>query len=146
MLDYIHTKSHALLCRIYTVVKESPGFDLQIVPSRLKDGLQSLQSQRPAMTPHLPFSDIGPAFTDSFTVFTLENSQRSSSSLVYNCVCSFKCEAENVSLGASSVVPWHTVGAVHLRKGHLSILSGLMDVESGSDSCRDISDLLKESS
>lgn len=122
MFDYIHIKIHALLCRNFFSYKSSftlllkkeirknPGFDLKIVPSRLKEGLQSLQRKshrvkRPAVTPHLPFSDIGPAFTDSFTVFTLENSQRSSCSLVYNCVCSFKCEAENVSLGASSVVP-----------------------------------------
>lgn len=77
---------------------------------------------RPIMTSHLPFSDMNPAHAES-CVFTLDNSQRSSCILVYNCVCSFKCE--NVSLCASSTVPWHTGGAVHHRKGHSSYLTGL---------------------
>lgn len=54
-------------------------------------------------------------------IFALETSQRLSHTLVYNCVCSFKCEAENVSFCPSSAAPRHTVRAVHLRKGRSSI-------------------------
>lgn len=71
---------------------------------RLREGRRSLQRKIhrvmcPVMTEpsHLPFSDINPAHIQG-CVFTLENGQRSSSPLLYNCVCSFKCEAENVSL------------------------------------------------
>lgn len=71
---------------------------------RLREGRRSLQRKVhqvmcPVMTEpsHLPFSDINPAHIQG-CVFTLENGQRSSSPLLYNCVCSFKCEAENVSL------------------------------------------------
>lgn len=90
-------------------------------------------------------SDIRPPLTENH-VFTLELSQCSSRTLMFNCVCPSECKAGNVSSAARSAVRWHTVGAVHLWKGHPSVLSGLMDVESGSDSFKDVSDLLRESS
>lgn len=63
---------------------------------------------------HLHFSDINPAHIQG-SVCNLESGQRSSSAPVYN-------QAENVSLCAPSTDPWPTVGAIHLWKGHLSVM------------------------
>lgn len=63
---------------------------------------------------HLHFSDINPAHIQG-SVCNLESGQRSSSPPLYN-------QAENVSLCAPSTDPWPTVGAIHLWKGHLSVM------------------------
>lgn len=87
---------------------------------RLREGHRYLQRKiqrviRLVMTErwHLPFSDINTAQFEG-CIFTLEKSQCLSCLHLYNCVCSFKCEAENVSLCAPSTVRWHTMWAIHL--------------------------------
>lgn len=85
---------------------------------------------------HLPFSDINPAHIEG-CVFTLENSQCSSSPLLYNCVCvhlSVKLKMSHCVLPA--LFPDTLWGQFTSEKDTLSVLLGLLDVESGSDSLK----------
>lgn len=95
--------AHGISC--FSFQTDASDVNLILTPRSLKSLAARVIHPVTAEPSLLPFSDIKPRLTSGVRAFTLESGQRSSGVPLDNCVCSFKGEAENVSLCARSAVP-----------------------------------------